>query len=109
MYNHSRQILKDKFWLDISYWSEYNTYIESTNRQMKGYKMFKRVDVDNDVIEGFSYFNRTNNEERVEINRSGAYIKLKEGEDQDMSIVYFQDIPKLIKALQAAYDHITET
>lgn len=64
--------------------------------------MFKRVDVENEVFEGFAYLNMDSEFEYVEINvRDFTEISIKDGTGDDVAI-YTKDISKLIKALQAA-------
>lgn len=66
--------------------------------------MFVRVDDSNDSgIEGFSYMNRYGLIEKVEINDDHVYVQ---DSTDDKVCIYTPDIPLLIKALQAAYDHI---
>jgi len=62
---------------------------------------FKRIDFDDSTLEGFSYENKSGEVEQVEINTYWATVRAT-GEKVD---VYYEDIPNLIKALQAAYDH----
>lgn len=67
--------------------------------------MFVRVDENDDTcIEGFSYLNRDMDEEKVEI-YSNDLVEIAASGDHRVAI-FSEDIPKLIKALQAAYDHI---
>lgn len=67
--------------------------------------MFVRVDnEDSPVVEGFSYINRDGDEEQVEI-YNDELIEIN-GSGSSHLPIYSKDIPKLIKALQAAYDHI---
>ena len=66
--------------------------------------MFVRVDeADKEPIEGFSYFNLDGDEEQVAL--CGNCVNIVDSMF-DFASVYVEDIPKLIKALQAAYDHI---
>lgn len=66
--------------------------------------MFVRVDEDMyDPIEGFTYAGMYGDIEAVVIGDETVTIKDSEGACAN---VYNGDIPKLIKALQAAYDHI---
>lgn len=63
---------------------------------------FKRIDLDEDAeYEGFSYYNCDGYEEHVKF---GEDIVLYIGDDDAEYPVYVDDVPKLIKALQAAYD-----
>lgn len=67
--------------------------------------MFKRVDVTGDEkLDGFSYINQDGDEESVSLpagpsNLVTIYI------DRGDSVVYKEDIPKLIKALEAVYNY----
>ena len=66
--------------------------------------MYKRVDCESeDIIEGFSYLNLYGEEEFVGMDRDDSTIKIEV--DGEHIYIYDQDIPKLIKALQAAYDY----
>jgi len=66
--------------------------------------MYKRVDCDGeDYIEGFSYLNLYDEEESVELVKGERYVIVRA--DGDKVGIYDKDIPKLIKALQAAYDY----
>lgn len=68
--------------------------------------VFKRVDVQEaeEEIEGFSYNNASGREERVKIfSNSEIVIYVPDYESVNF---YINDIPKLILALQAAYDHV---
>lgn len=65
--------------------------------------VLKRVDkVEQEDIEGFSYINSNGDEEKVVLD--GTVVKLEDGEGCE-SWFYIRDIPNLIIALQAAYDH----
>lgn len=70
--------------------------------------VFKRVDVTEDSpIEGFSYENSDGNIEQVSLQGNGnLLVDLGYQDEQDKFTVYTKDIPKLILALQAAYDHV---
>ena len=73
--------------------------------------MFKRVDVEKggEVIEGFSYVNSDGDEERVAfLSNVDNVVDLQYYNRTPMSSVYVDDIPKLIKALQAAHKYIKE-
>jgi hypothetical protein len=65
--------------------------------------MYQRVDSEQKgTLEGFSYFNIYNEEEFVTITcEEITSIDI----DGDSVSVYDKDIPKLINALQAAYDY----
>lgn len=63
----------------------------------------KRVDVEGDVkIEGYSYENICGGIEHVTIPDKGVVDVWAEA---DYVSIYTEDIPKLIKALEAAYNH----
>ena len=69
--------------------------------------MFKRVDVEEtDELQGFEYENQCGDKERVVLEFDG--VKLTEMDDGPLYIVFYEDIPNLIKALQAAFVHHTE-
>lgn len=64
--------------------------------------MYKRVDCESeDYVEGFSYLNIYGEEEFVGMDRDDTTVKIEV--DGERIYIYDQDIPKLIKALQAAY------
>ena len=69
--------------------------------------MFKRIDESEAQIEGFSYEGKAG-VETVTIpegsSRSNQYVTITDSEGDNIS-VYRQDIPNLIKALQASYNH----
>jgi hypothetical protein len=68
--------------------------------------MFKFVDQESvDDIEGFAYYNNQGEVEKVQIDGSDV-VRITDGED--MCVIYTADIPKLILALQAAYDYETK-
>ena len=64
--------------------------------------MYKRIDIEED-IEGYSFANKEGEIELVKMDVPG--IILVEDCDGNRSYFYQQDIPKLIKALEAAYNH----
>lgn len=68
---------------------------------------YKRVD-DDEVIEGFSYLNKKGKIETVSVDNGVGAVCITvvggEGDSQDKAWVWADDIPNLIKALQAAYD-----
>lgn len=66
--------------------------------------MYKRVD-DSEEIEGFSYENKEFDLAIVSY-QDDDLIQIDEG--GLTTLVYTEDIPKLIKALQAAYDYKKE-
>lgn len=67
--------------------------------------MYKRVDGSNNdgELKGFSYLNLWGEEEFVNFNIGDDTVTLKI--DDELVGVFDSDIPKLIKALQAAYDY----
>lgn len=66
--------------------------------------MFKSIDKESaDEIEGFSYTNADDEKEYVELDWS--YVILKDGSGSPLDMIYYKDIPKMILALQAAYEH----
>ena len=68
--------------------------------------MFKRVDITgNERIEGFSYINKDGDEESVSLpDGPNNVITLLFTDGEDV-YVYKEDIPKLIKALEAVYNY----
>lgn len=58
-------------------------------------------------IEGFCYTNQSGDVEHVKLNVDTVTITTDEDPDdyKDYVYIYYSDIPNLIKALQAAYDH----
>lgn len=69
--------------------------------------MFKRVDVnEQEPIEGFCYISGDGEEERVVIDDGNKTIVLQDGDECEVNRIYVSDIPKLILALQAAYDYL---
>ena len=69
--------------------------------------MYKRVDCESeDNLEEFSYMNLYDEEEFVGLVRYERYVSITA--DGEYVYIYDQDIPKLIKALQAAYDYKTK-
>lgn len=67
--------------------------------------MFKRVDiVDNEKLKGFSYINKDGDEESVSLPVRPSNI-VTISIDRCDSVVYKDDIPKLIKALEAVYNY----
>ena len=65
--------------------------------------MFKRVDITgNEKLEGFSYINKEGDEETVSLS-NGSLVYIEIGED--VCCIYKEDIPKLIKALEAVYNY----
>ena len=68
--------------------------------------MFKRVDITVDEeIQGFSYMNLNGDEEFVSFDMCGVCIEDSAG---DTVGIFVQDIPKLVKALEEAYNHLKE-
>ena len=67
--------------------------------------MFKRVDITgNEKLEGFSYINKEGDEEFVSL-PDGPYNIVTISADEDGVCIYKEDIPKLIKALEAVYNY----
>lgn len=67
--------------------------------------MFKRVDIiEQEKLKGYSYSNHEGFIEEVHI-AEGNIVELL-ADDSPLSQIYTCDIPKLIMALQAAYDHL---
>jgi hypothetical protein len=66
--------------------------------------MFKRVDreVQPENIEGYSYENKHGYEEKVVMKEGWVNVTQS---DETFIEIYYEDIPNLIKALQAAYKH----
>lgn len=67
--------------------------------------MFKRVDIyESTPTEGYSYLNGCGNEEFVKLwdCNSGVFIQDDDGNE---AAILKEDIPKLVRALQAAYSH----
>lgn len=62
--------------------------------------MYVRVDVD--AITGFSYSNQDGNTEVVEVDNPGV-VRIKV--DSTKVDIYTHDVPKLLTALKAAYEH----
>ncbi len=71
--------------------------------------MFKRVDNTNEdtPITGYSYLNQDEKEEVVVLSSAKVVkVVVSDGDGgTDTAAIYTRDIPKLILALQAAYDH----
>ena len=66
--------------------------------------VYKRIDIDEDAeYSGFSYMNGDGYEEYVEFSHDDNVLWL--GNDVDGFPVYVDDVPNLIKALQAVYDY----
>lgn len=68
--------------------------------------MFKRIEIEsNEVIEGFSYQENDGELEYVIMDYSGRCHSVDiKNSGEDVTTIYKADIPKLILALQAAYD-----
>jgi hypothetical protein len=59
-------------------------------------------------IEGFVYTNRSGDEEFVHVGpHVGDGVDIEDSTTKKVTI-FTEDIPKLIKALQAAYSHLTK-
>lgn len=68
--------------------------------------MYKRVDIDEqESIDGFSYNNYDGDLEIVKFFGTEA-VTLVYGDSCQVATIYIEDIPKLVKALEAAYEHI---
>lgn len=68
--------------------------------------MFKRVDITgNERIEGFSYINKDGDEESVSLPDGPSNVITLLFTDGEDVYVYKEDIPKLIKALEAVYNY----
>lgn len=67
--------------------------------------MFIRVDEDCSDVTGYSYLNKNGDSEIVEMMHD--YVIISDS-CLDTSEIYYEDIPKLIKALQAAYAYKTK-
>ena len=63
------------------------------------------VDRDNDNINEWAYLDQHGEEESVIINETGECVDIKSSEGGEVTM-FTQDIPKLILALQAAYDSV---
>jgi len=67
--------------------------------------MFKRIDEpESGPVQGFSYANEDGLLEHVTLPDHHDVVSVTDGENRNSNF-YKSDIPKLIKALQAAYDH----
>jgi len=68
--------------------------------------MIKHIDKDYDAtIEGFAYTNQDGDIEEVVYDWDMVTIRYGCEDGGSCSEIYINDIPKLIKALQAAYDY----
>lgn len=65
--------------------------------------MFKRVDVEKEAVTGFHYLNGCASYEGV-IVKPSSVLPVYTATSEVLDEVLYEDIPKLIKALQAAYD-----
>lgn len=66
-----------------------------------------RVDlgkIDENKIHEFGYKNKDRDIEKVVLAVNSNTVQLSYEDNSDMSIVYVEDIPHMIKALQMAYD-----
>lgn len=61
--------------------------------------MYKRVDIDDDKLDGFEYRNKDNETEYVHLRLSDGVIDIEDS-GNDVVSIYIEDIPKLIKALK---------
>lgn len=64
--------------------------------------MYIRVDEGYGGVTGYSYSNKNDDIETVEMMHT--YVIISDS-SLDTSEIYYEDIPNLIKALQAAYDY----
>jgi hypothetical protein len=69
--------------------------------------MYKRIDNCTETIEGFSYANKNGITEVVTISDDPRIVKIEI--DSESVAIYTEDIPKLVKALLAAEDHLRHT
>jgi len=74
--------------------------------------MFKRVDITgNERLEGFSYINKDGDEESVSLPDGIDVVTISVDNYKTYSVdnyktyIYKEDIPKLIKALEAVYNY----
>ena len=68
--------------------------------------MFKRVDITgNEKLEGFSYINKDGDEEFVSLPVGPSNVITLLFTDGEDVYIYKEDIPKLIKALEAVYNY----
>lgn len=68
--------------------------------------MIVMVDNTNENVEGFGYTNQDGDIEYVlQAPFATEQVSLKYADGEDLSTIYTDDIPNLIKALQAAYNH----
>jgi len=56
------------------------------------------------TVEQFAYTNKTGTVEYVEASKEELAVDLLDFDRDKVSNIYYEDIPKLILALQAAYD-----
>ena len=69
--------------------------------------MLQRVDECTENVTGYSYKNRQDEIECVKVfdwNDEWAHVGIFDGDEQEC-FIFKKDIPNLIKALQAAYEH----
>lgn len=67
--------------------------------------MFKRVDIEEDNLDGFQYYNKDGEPEYVKIDVRDFTQFLIQNSAGDVVSIYTKDIPKLIKALKAVEDY----
>lgn len=74
--------------------------------------MFIRIDEEGlGKVKGFSYMNKKGYLEFVSIRPDRKVVDLRQERESDvyaLDCIYVEDIPKLIKALQAAYNHVNK-
>ena len=68
--------------------------------------MFKSIDDDTVKIEGFYYRNKYGHNEYVVLNVLDDLVDITPNSGQSGTPIYVEDIPKLIKALDAAHKHM---
>lgn len=69
--------------------------------------MFKRIDAEEIKISGYSYKNSNGGLDSVSVLDDNKLCRIRtvQGDDEYIAQVCHADIPKLITALQAVYDH----
>lgn len=65
--------------------------------------MFIKIDEEQEQLDGFSYSNAHGGIEVVKMEK--AWVVFEDDYAAQVSEIYYADIPKLIKALQMAYDY----
>lgn len=67
--------------------------------------MYKNIDDENPTYEGFYYCNKFGHKEYVKLHSIENIVEITLELEDDGTQIYKEDIPKLIRALQAAYDY----